>query len=1368
MFVLGLMIVAGLAGGFSLLSGPAASPHAVALPSEGALVSLGGSLPLASPGVASSPLPSQATVVGALSFTSQDPQEQSQLLQEIYTPGSSTYHSFLTGNEWDTLFGPSVPQQASLLTYLGAHGIDVTQTSDLQWNLIGPASAFDTAFDTTFVQTTGPSGASGYAPTTTLHLPADLARGVGIDGGFETIQAQFSPADLIHPHLVAPAAPAVQATPHATITLNITASPWIIYGNKVWYDNAPTNANVTYTVSITGGTAPYTVVWHWADGSVQTLTTSSTSVTLNHMYYQPAQADYCYEYACGNMSIWVNDSASNHASLLVGLLIAGSPWTAHMYYSLAPLYALGDTGTGTKIGFGEMCDPSFTSYQSDINTFDTQFGLPATTLDLIGTGATTCSGGDDGWSGETMLDLEWAHTMAPNATLVVDLANSNPDEGDNTWTTTSNGVFVASNSWTCGNANCDSTIWNKAATNGESFLVASGDCGSAGLSGSSPTDLVSAVGVGGTQIYPFPSGTYRLQTAWNGSTDSAGCSNDEGSTGGCVTSITMPWYQTGMTGASVCGTHRGDPDISAIGGTWVEIYDAGWGLSAGTSLACPSSAAMLDLIYQYNGTATSANGFANYDLYNIAKTANYNVGFDDVTIGNNLVSGSGSQTSVGWDPVTGLGSFNVSQLAQLMAVQNGNTAGIATLTAVESANVTFGQADLSVFFGADAAGGPSNLTGYSYAWTFGDSTPVVYTHVPYTEHVYTTAGIYMATVLVQSGTYTGTSNSLTIHVTAGSAPPPTYTVTFATSPTTCSITFNGVSYTNGGSVAIAAGSYSLVANTCTGETFSSWTSTAGTVAAPTSATTTVTVSATGTITATYTATGSTYTVSFATSPTTCTIKFNSVTYTNGGSVAVAAGSYPLVANPCTGETFSSWASTAGTVAGPTSGTTTVTVSATGTITASYTAVATTYTVSFATSPTGCSVTFNGTSYLSGQSASGVTGGTYNIIANACTGENFLDWTSTAGTVAGPTTASTTVDVTGSGTITASYQAAPPTYTITFVTSPSSCTITFNGITYDSGQDATGVTANTYDLAANSCSGETFSSWTSTAGNTGSSTSATTEITVSSTGTVTATYTAAIVSYTVDFAVSPSACATASTTITLGTTAYASGGSATEDAGSYALAAGTCTGYTFSSWGVDPSTAFTVTSASKASTTVTVSAGGTITATFVAVPALSATMWLPSTLTTNTTVSLWVNVTGGEPTYTVSWNFGNTLTAIDTIASGSLSDAEQTSYAAPGTYTVTATITDSAGQSASTQGSITITNQGATSSTSPSLLSSLFSGNNLILLLVLLLVIVAVVGVGLGLSHSRKKYSEELGQGPPNAYEGQGGSYNNWGPPPGQR
>ena len=57
--------------------------------------------------------------------------------------------------------------------------------------------------------------------------------------------------------------------------------------------------------------------------------------------------------------------------------------------------------------------------QSDLNTFDSEFGLASTTIKVVNqTGGSTLPSADPtgGWEVEESLDVEWAHAMAPGRT----------------------------------------------------------------------------------------------------------------------------------------------------------------------------------------------------------------------------------------------------------------------------------------------------------------------------------------------------------------------------------------------------------------------------------------------------------------------------------------------------------------------------------------------------------------------------------------------------------------------------------------------------------------------------------------------------------------------------------------------------------------------------------------------------------------------------------------------------------------------------------------------------------------------------------------------------------------------------------------
>lgn len=943
---------------------------------------------------------------------------------------------------------------------------------------------------------------------------------------------------------------------------------------------------------------------------------------------------------------------------------AATPSIFQTFYNATGLISGGDTGSKYAIGLAEMCDSSVasTSYQTEVNSFDSANSLPAITLNMmLDTGASTCSSGTNGgWSTETDLDIQSSHSLATGETLYVCLDNSDPDTCDQNFVNdqTADNIQIGSNSF--GGGSDDASVWTAAYSAGITLFASAGDsCEAVDYPAADPHGL----GVGGTTMAWGTGGTFSSETVWS-------CSGGSGTGGGCDTTDAPPSYQVGMTGyPGVCKTgDRGDPDVGmdANPSSGLNIYASGCSPCqyGGTSLASPLWAASLDLIYSSVGDT----GMAGPNIYAVAKSANYDAAFHDITSGSNDQS-----ATVGWDPDTGVGSPNIGELAAL--------------------------------------------------W-------------------------------VGSG-------------------PTTYTVTFAAVPTSCTVTFNGTTYSNGGTAThILAGSYPLVANACAGEVFSAWTSTAGTVAGTTSSTT-VTISATGTITATY-VTAPTYTVSFATSPTTCTLTFDGVSYSNGGSVTIAAGNYTLAANACAGETFLSWSSTAGTVAGPGTASTTVLIASVGTITATYQIA--TYGVTLVANPAACApVTFDSSPYPNNGVAT-VPAGSYALSAGVCAGFTFEDWTTSPSasiSIATSTSASTTATVSAAGTITAHYTVI--TYPVDFAVAPSACVtagteITFDTTAYANGGSAT-VAAGTYGLSVGSCAGYHFGSWSVSSPNdfdVTSATAASTSVLVNNTGTITATFITN--NFNVAIVVTPATCGP----VTISGTPYTDGGTASLAKGAYAITTPSCSGQ-YSPPSVTATGSLAV-SGSAGANTVTVSGAGTLTVTYPAL--LAATIFVPSSAGVDDTVGFIVNVTGGLPDYTVTWNFGNSLTASDSLTSGVTSDSEVTQYSSAGTYTVTAQVTDNSGQSTTVTGSVDVS-KGSSGGVSGGLLS----GNNLLYLAILLVVVVAVV-IGLALASRRRKeppaggpyggneaYYAQPDGGQGGYYDPSGGGYgappaDTYGPPPG--
>ena len=356
-------------------------------------------------------------------------------------------------------------------------------------------------------------------------------------------------------------------------------------------------------------------------------------------------------------------------------------------YNASPLAAQGITGKGQTIVFF-----AFSGYdQGDLDDFATMSGLPPLKPVLVG-------GQPSESRAETVMDLEVAHAIAPDARMVV--INARPTlEGGRTYERIAEmfdqaneqfpgAVWSLSIGW-----GCDALITatdlkpvqsalERAHRNGTSAFDASGDTGGLECKGgpnwSSPPgpddvglDAISSLpgmtSVGGTTLSTDEDGQWLAEQAWVDSPLS------QGTSGGVSKLFPRPAWQRRLVAERDPGKRerRLTPDVSALADpfTGVKIrFDQQDLVGAGTSQAAPIWAGLTALMNQYllaNGGQLL--GDINPLLYRVAAGAN-SPGFRDVTLGGNAVD----VAVPGYDLVTGLGSPNVEQLASdFLDIQKG-------------------------------------------------------------------------------------------------------------------------------------------------------------------------------------------------------------------------------------------------------------------------------------------------------------------------------------------------------------------------------------------------------------------------------------------------------------------------------------------------------------------------------------------------------------------------------------------------------------------------------------------------------------------------------------------------------------------------
>jgi len=313
--------------------------------------------------------------------------------------------------------------------------------------------------------------------------------------------------------------------------------------------------------------------------------------------------------------------------------------------------------------------------------------------------------------GETAMDVEYAHGVAPGSHLKYWLSDCSYDPTTNQCNPSDMGLeqaisdaandtslHVVSNSWGGGEAtsaddpfvSITNASFQHAASVGTTFYFSSGDSGEYGdgatVSPSYPVDSPYVVAVGGTNLTTDASYAYSGETAWS-CTSLTRCTapppdGTGGSGGDCSTVFARPAWQTGV-GAATC-SGRAEPDVAADAdpNTGADVYYQGIAQPiGGTSLATPLWSGMAAITNRYLAAqGQPLMGFSAPRIYQLATNATTAArDFHDVTSGSN-----GHPTGTGWDEVTGWGSPN---LANLAADWTG-AGGIPVATATSLPNTT--------------------------------------------------------------------------------------------------------------------------------------------------------------------------------------------------------------------------------------------------------------------------------------------------------------------------------------------------------------------------------------------------------------------------------------------------------------------------------------------------------------------------------------------------------------------------------------------------------------------------------------------------------------------------------------------------------
>ncbi|MFP5237751.1 MAG: protease pro-enzyme activation domain-containing protein [Acidobacteriota bacterium] len=639
-----------------------AQTPAVRIPSEISssqmAVLRGSQLPQANPQFDAGRMPANTRLNGISIYFKPSPAQEADLqalLVAQQDPASPLYHQWLTPDQFAARFGMASQDIATVETWLQQQGftIDYVNRSRNAVHFSGTVGQFESAFQTQ-MHYYSINGVRKFGPSTAISVPAAIA---------PVVQAVTNVSDLNRPR-------PMHIGARSAFTSNTSGNVFFAPGDiKTTYDMNPL---------ISGG---YTGI-------------GQTIAIMGQSFVNVSDIE-AFE-AAANLP-----KKDPNMVLVPGTGTDGTPTSGDESESDLDLEWSGAMAPGASIVFVytgyQGSNPSYGVYDSAAYAVDQKIG------NIISLSYSSCELGLNATQ-YSQIDAIFKQAAAQGQTVLAASGDSGSTAcfGDKTMTLaqqeTESANYPASSAYVTGIGGTEITAADSTSSNSTYWIAASG------------SDVLTSAK------------TYIPEVAWNDDSTTVGLSS---SGGGISTLVPRPAWQTGVPGIP-SGSMRLIPDISFYSSPNYPGYlyctsdtsslqtnqqgsctngfrdssTSGYlTVAGGTSFATPIFAGMLADLNQKLGY-TTGQGLINPTLYKLAGNSSYyptssTAYFHDVTSGNNGCANAGTQycsgttgysAGTGYDMVTGLGSIDVGNIANIWPANTGAGATLmATTTTVVAA-----------------------------------------------------------------------------------------------------------------------------------------------------------------------------------------------------------------------------------------------------------------------------------------------------------------------------------------------------------------------------------------------------------------------------------------------------------------------------------------------------------------------------------------------------------------------------------------------------------------------------------------------------------------------------------------------------------